>query len=81
MFSPTHMLVSAAKQTPVRVVRGPQGFFLVTEQEWKQGRKPLFEIRPKRRFFCNGIQVLGYSLQPLATQAKSTESEPTATVA
>ena len=78
MFKPTHMLVSAAKQTPVRVVRGAKGFFLATEQDWLQGRQPVFEIRPKRGVFCHGIQLVGYSLQPLAAKANSAASETAA---
>lgn len=69
MFRPTHLLVSRSKQIAVHLVSSRKGFFLVTESEWHQNRKPAFEMHPQRGFFCQGIPVLGYSLQPLAIEA------------
>ncbi len=68
MFRPTHLLVSRSRSTPVQLVSSPKGFFLVTEPEWQQQRQPAFEMHPQRGFFCQGIPVLGYSLQPLHAQ-------------
>ncbi len=80
MFRPTHLLVSRSRSTPVQLVQNTKGFFLVTESEWQQQRKPAFEMRPQRGFFCQGIPVLGYSLQPLDTQTNLTTSTSTSVV-
>ena len=74
MFRPTHLLVSRSKEIPVHLVSSRKGFFLVTESEWYQNRKPAFELYPQRGFFCQGIPVLGYSLQPIAINAS--EAKP-----
>jgi hypothetical protein len=74
MFRPTHLLVSRSRATPVQLVQSPKGFFLLTEPEWQQHRQPMFEMHPQRGFFCQGIPVLGYSLQPLDTQVSLTTS-------
>ncbi len=76
MFSPTHLLISRSRQTPVHLLPSRAGFFLVTETEWQQGRQPAFELHSKRGFFCQGIPVIGYSLQPLETQASLSSSIP-----
>lgn len=65
MFEPTHLLVSRSRQTPVRLVSGKKGFQIVTEPEWEQGVEPAFEVRPKQGFFCKGVLVIGYSLEPI----------------
>ena len=78
MFNPTHLLVSRSKQTPVQLVRSSRGFALVTETEWRQRSQPVFELHPKRGFFCKGVQVVGYSLLPLKTQDISSTSIPVA---
>lgn len=65
MFQPTHMLVSRSRQTPVQVIPAEQGCKLLTEIEWQRGTEPAFEMRPKQGFFCQGIPVIGYSLQPI----------------
>ncbi|MGK7875551.1 MAG: hypothetical protein AB4426_20305 [Xenococcaceae cyanobacterium] len=78
MFKPTHLLVSRSRQTPVQLVQSPKGFLLVTEPEWQQNRRPAFEMHLKRGFFCRGIPVVGYSLQPLETQDSLTVSVPAA---
>ena len=80
MFRPTHLLVSRSRSTPVQFVQSKKGFFLVTESEWQQQRKPAFEMLPQRGFFCQGIPVLGYSLQPLDTQTNLTTSTSTSVV-
>ncbi|MBE9168471.1 hypothetical protein IQ238_13435 [Pleurocapsales cyanobacterium LEGE 06147] len=76
MFRPTHLLVSRSKQIPVHLVSSRKGFFLVTESEWYQNRKPAFEMHPHRGLFCHGIAVLGYSLQPLAIKASEATPVP-----
>ncbi len=73
MFRPTHLLVSRSRSTPVQLVQNTQGFFLVNESEWQQQQKPAFEMRSNRGFFCQGIPVLGYTLQPLDTQMNLTK--------
>ena len=78
MFNPTHLLVSRSKQTPVQLVRSSRGFALVTETEWRRHCQPTFELHPKRGIFCKGVQVVGYSLQPLKIQESSTVSAPVA---
>lgn len=79
MFKPTHLLVSRSKQTPVQLVPSPKGLFIATESDWQQHRQPSFEMHPRRGFFCQGIPVLGYSLQPIRTQISSNTSVATAT--
>lgn len=69
MFTPTHLLVSRSRQTPVQLVASSKGYQLYTEQEWQQGRNPAFELRPKLGIFCQGVSVVGYHLQPLMTKA------------
>ncbi|MGK7893982.1 MAG: hypothetical protein AB4372_10250 [Xenococcus sp. (in: cyanobacteria)] len=73
MFRPTHLLVSRSQSTPVQLIKSTKGFFLVTETEWQEQHQPAFEIRPQRGFFCKGIPLLGYSLQPIKTQAHQTK--------
>ena len=73
MFRPTHLLVSRSQSTPVQLIKSTKGFFLVTETEWQEQRQPAFEIRPQRGFFCKGFPLLGYSLQPIKTQARQTK--------
>ncbi|WOD41744.1 hypothetical protein [Nodosilinea sp. E11] len=70
-FTPTHVLISRTKETPVQLVAGPRGYWLYTEAEAQQGKSPAFEVRPKLGFYCRGQQVVGFHLQPLATQTKS----------
>lgn len=65
MFHPTHVLVSRSRQTPVQLVASQHGFKVLTESEWQQGKEAAFEIRPKQGFFCQGIPVVGYHLQPI----------------
>jgi hypothetical protein len=65
MFIPTHLLVTRAKKTPVQLIPCEQGFKIVTEIEAQRGSEPLFEMRNKLGFFCQGISVVGYSLEPI----------------
>lgn len=81
VFRPTHLLVSRSSSTPIQLVPNPTGFFLVTESEWLEHRKPAFEMHPHRGFFCQGIPVLGYSLQPLEIQVSLMTSSSVATSA
>jgi hypothetical protein len=78
MFSPTHALVSRSRQTPVQLIPGPKGYLLQTEQEWLSGSAPAFEMRPKLGFFCRGILVVGYSLQPLVAATTRVRPETAA---
>ena len=66
MFNPTHLLVSRSRPTPVQLAPSPKGYFLVTEQDWASCKQPAFEIRSKLGFFCQGVSVVGYKLQPIA---------------
>jgi hypothetical protein len=65
MFKPTHLLVSRSRQTPVQLTPSPSGYFLVTAQEWQGGKQPAFELHSKLGFFCQGISIVGYRLQPI----------------
>ncbi|WP_017298090.1 hypothetical protein [Nodosilinea nodulosa] len=67
-FTPTHVLISRTKETPVQLVAGPKGYWLYTETEAQKGNTPAFEVRPKLGFYCRGQQVVGFSLQPLTAQ-------------
>lgn len=78
MFQPTHLLVSRSRQTPVQIAASAQGYALYTEQEWQQGRQPAFEMRSKLGIFCQGVPVVGYSLQPLETHAPAGNAPATA---
>lgn len=74
MFQPTHMLVSRTRQTPVQLVPAEQGFKILTEIEWQRGSEPAFEMRPKQGFFCQGVPVIGYKLQPIEVSETSVEA-------
>lgn len=71
MFQPTHILVTRSRQTPVQLVPSEKGFKVLTEPEWQRGSEPAFEMRPKQGFFCQGIPVVGYSLQPIEVTEKT----------
>ena len=79
MFYPTHLLVSRSRQTPVQLIPAEQGFKIITEPEWQRGSEPAFEMRPKQGFFCQGIPVVGYCLQPIEL-VESTVNQPTEAV-
>jgi hypothetical protein len=68
MFLPTHVLISRAKATPVQLVAAPGGYHLYTEADWQQGRTPAFELKPKQGIYCQGVQVVGFRLQPIDSQ-------------
>ncbi|MGF1460711.1 MAG: hypothetical protein ACFBSG_17000 [Leptolyngbyaceae cyanobacterium] len=38
---------------------------IFTEAEWGQSKTPAFELHAKMGMFCKGVQVLGYSLEPM----------------
>ncbi len=66
MFQPTHLLITRSRQTPVQLIPTAHGMQVLTEAEWHQGRSAAFELRPRQGFFCRGVPVVGYSLQPIA---------------
>jgi hypothetical protein len=72
MFRPTHLLVSRSRQTPVQLVASEHGFKILTEPEWQRHLEPAFELRSKQGFFCRGMSVVGYSLQPIALEEQAT---------
>lgn len=76
MFQPTHLLVSRTRQTPVQLIAAEHGFKIITEPEWQRGSEPAFEIRSKQGFFCQGIPVVGYSLQPIELIAQPAAVNP-----
>jgi hypothetical protein len=80
MFQPTHLLVSRSRQTPVQLIASEHGFKVMTEIEVQQGREPAFELRSKQGFFCQGILVVGYSLQPISLETEAS-SRPAETAA
>ncbi len=69
MFTPTHLLISRSRQTPVKLIPFDKGFKLLTEPEWQRGSQPAFEMRPSQGFFCQGTPIVGYSLQPIDLDA------------
>lgn len=69
MFSPTHFLISRSRKTPVQLIPSANGFKVLTEPEWQQGKEPAFEIRARQGFFCQGVPVVGYNLQPIQVDA------------
>lgn len=76
MFHPTHFLVSRSRQIPVQIVPSQHGFKVLTEQEWRRGSEPAFEMRTKQGFFCQGVPVVGYSLQPITNAAQLEPIKP-----
>lgn len=77
MFSPTHVLVSRTKETPVQLMATRGGYQLYTEADWQQGRAASFELKPKQGIFCQGVQVVGFRLAPLDTTAEASASTQT----
>lgn len=75
MFNPTHVLVSRSRQTPVQLIPAENGYKLLTEPEWQQDREPAFEMRPRQGFFCQGISVVGFKLEPIALEAATSSTE------
>lgn len=76
MFKPTHVLISRSRQVPVQLMQSSQGVFLMTEQESDTEQEPAFMLHPKRGFFCRGVQVLGYSLQPINSEFAFEPTQP-----
>lgn len=72
MFQPTHYLVSRSKKIPVQLVPSTNGFKILTEPEWQRGAEAAFEMRVRQGFFCQGIPIVGYSLQPIDVEVSST---------
>jgi hypothetical protein len=79
MFTPTHLLVTRTKKTPVQLIPSEQGFKILTEIEAQRGTEPIFELRNKLGFFCQGIAVVGYAIEPAPTSvAVPNANEPAA---
>jgi hypothetical protein len=74
MFTPSHLLVTRSKKTPVQLIPSEQGFKILTEIEYDRGTEPIFEMRTKLGFFCQGIAVVGYTLEPI--DAPASEKTP-----
>lgn len=68
MFSPTHLLVSRSRKTPVQLIPSANGFKVLTEPEWQKGSEPAFELRARQGFFCQGVSIVGYKLQPIQVE-------------
>lgn len=66
-FQPTHCLVSRTRQVAVQLITTPQGAELLTETEWQQSLPAAFLMHPKRGFFCHGVQVIGFRLEPMVS--------------
>jgi hypothetical protein len=81
MFSPSHVLISRTRETPVQLVASRGGYKLYTEIDWQRGQEPAFELRPKQGLFCRGVHVVGFRLAPLASEeaeaASPSRVEPT----
>lgn len=76
-FQPTHYLVSKTRKVPVQLLPMVKGMKLQTELEFQKQIEPAFEIQPKRGFFCVGIPVLGYSLEPMPVRDESNVADTT----
>jgi hypothetical protein len=72
MFSPTHLLISRTKETPVQIAAARGGYKLYTEVDIQQGREASFELKPKQGIFCQGVPVVGFQLAPMAANAEAT---------
>jgi hypothetical protein len=81
MFNPTHFLVSRSKKTPVQLVPSVNGFKVLTESDWQRGSEASFEMRPRQGFFCQGISVVGFKLEPIALDSLSRSEEQSASPA
>jgi hypothetical protein len=66
MFHPTHWLVSRHRKTPVQLVPSASGFHLMTVQEAESSKTAAFELRARLGIFCQGIQIVGHRLEPMA---------------
>lgn len=76
-FNPSHVLVSRNRKTPVQLLPAAKGFKVLTELEWQAGQEPAFEMHPRQGFFCKGIPVVGFKLQPLDAEAAQASSTAT----
>ena len=70
MFTPTHVLISRTKTTPVQLMTAQGNYQLYTEADCQQGRPASFELKPKQGIFCQGVQVVGFRLEPLEGKAE-----------
>jgi hypothetical protein len=76
MFTPTHLLVTRTKKTPVQLIPSGQGFKILTEIEAQRGTEPIFEMRNKLGFFCQDIAVVGYALEPIEAPQATKTAQP-----
>ncbi len=74
-FNPTHFLVSRSRKTPVQLIPAINGFKVLTEPEWQSDREPAFELRSRQGFFCQGLAVVGFKLEPIAIEALNSPEE------
>jgi hypothetical protein len=77
-FNPTHVLVSRSLKTPIQLIGNANGFFLLTENEWQQGKTAAFELRSQLGIFCYGILVVNYHLEAITSDAADSKSDPAA---
>jgi len=73
MFQPTHWLVSRSRKVPAVVQSKGDKTLIFTEPEWEKTGTPAFELDAKMGMYCRGVQVLGYSLEPMAATATIVE--------
>jgi hypothetical protein len=69
MFQPTHWLVSRSRKVPVVVQGRGEKSLVFTEGEWGKTDAPAFELHVRMGMYCKGVQVLGYSLEPMTVGA------------
>ena len=69
MFQPTHWLVSRSRKVPVVVQPQGEKSWLFTEAEWGKTKTPAFALHSKMGMYCQGVQVLGYELEPMTADA------------
>ena len=74
MFQPTHWLVSRSRRVPVVVQSQGEKAWVFTENEWGQTEAPAFEFHARMGMYCKGVQVLGYTLEPMAVAAEAVEA-------
>jgi hypothetical protein len=78
MFRPTHWLVSRTQKVPVVVRSTGEKSQVFMENEWNSTTTPAFELHSRMGLYCQGVQVLGYALEPMvdSTSPQSAMNEP-----
>jgi hypothetical protein len=71
MFQPTHWLVSRSRKVPVVVQSQGDKSLVFTEAEWGKTTAPAFELHSRMGMYCRGVQVLGYTLEPIAAPVEA----------